>query len=116
MAIETVWASCKGYVQKNYKYSTQTYEKMRADLIKGLYGNPSTGYKGITPKFCKKITLNCEKLMMEWLKEYGSFSGKNLRDFRYEPLVAEEDDHFEFESTFMANPEECINCFEEDSL
>ena len=82
--IETVWGIVKSFVARNYKYSDQTYERMRSFLIKGFYGDKDTGYRGVTPRRVRELTEICEQRMLKWLQEFVDKNISNLESFKRE--------------------------------
>ena len=94
--IETVWTISKGYVRRKYTHCEQNYEKMRCDLVCGFYGDEH-GYPGVTPGRVRKLTLECEKLMLAWLNETTKSSYSNLKDYKNEESIVKEDTLEEFQ-------------------
>ena len=117
--IETVWGIAKSYVSRNYSYSLQNYPKMRSDLIDGFYGNESKSYKGVTPKRVRKLTFECEKLMLKWLNEFGNLD-ISLTDLKNYKLQDNDDtlpvaEDFQFDNSFELGGDTCLPFLEEDS-
>ena len=55
---------------------------MRQDVVHGFYGNKHASWKRVTPSFVKKLTLKCEKLMLQWLNEHTDLNLTSLADYR----------------------------------
>ena len=86
----------------------------------GFYGNKSNNYKGVTPRRVRKLTYECEGLMVKWLNEFGNlnYTLLDLKNFR---LQAEDDsllpmaEEFQFDNSLELGGETCLPFLEEDS-
>ena len=69
-------SGCRNFCQKlqflqivDLIFAPISDKKKRKDLIIGIYGDRESGYKGVTPKRVKELTLVCEKDILEWLNK-----------------------------------------------